>query len=68
MSTSDIQELETKMAFMERHIEEQDKVILRLQKTTDLLVKEMKKLQDNQSNKDGEGNSEFQHDEKPPHY
>ncbi len=64
MSDSALQKLETKIAFLERHVEEQDRVILKLRKTLDALELEMEQIK---ANLQESGGSEPAN-ERPPHY
>ncbi len=68
MSDLAIQELETKFAFLERHVEEQDHIILKLQQTVDLLVKELKLLKEKQDDENHGSSATNEIDVKPPHY
>lgn len=67
MNHSTIQELETKFAFLERHVEEQDRVILKMQQKIDVLEEKVEKLEDAQNQSQGNSNSQAI-DERPPHY
>lgn len=60
-------DLEIKLAFLERHIEEQDKVVYGLSKEIDTLKRELTRIGERiaQSNSDG---PELSADERPPHY
>jgi len=60
-----IQHLEEAISFLENHIAEQDKEMLRLHKKVELLVQEFKKLQ---SRMDDDQDQEDLPIEKPPHY
>ncbi|MCH6255813.1 SlyX family protein [Puniceicoccaceae bacterium K14] len=68
MEPSSAQELETKIAFIERHIEEQDRVILKLQQHVDTLEARLKKLEDAQEDSDNQMQQTGLEDERPPHY
>lgn len=62
-----INELEAKISFLERHIEEQDRVVLNLQNRVDSLGKDIKKFGEIANGlKEGSGVAEA--DERPPHY
>lgn len=60
------QELETKLAFLERHIEEQDRVILKLRQHVDTIDKDLNQLKI--AHQDSASASRNMPDEKPPHY
>ncbi len=59
-------ELESKIAFLERHVEEQDKVILSLRKEIDLIAQQVANLK--HTIHDSQSLSDAPIDEKPPHY
>ncbi|MBK1878414.1 SlyX family protein [Pelagicoccus mobilis] len=67
MSESQIQDLQIKQAFLERHIEEQDRVIYGLQTELEKLRAEVRKLAERADSQSG-SNNEMPADEKPPHY
>ena len=67
MSPEQIADLEIKIAFLERHIEEQDKVMMRLSNAVDALQKEMARISQNQRSQSS-GSDAAPADEKPPHY
>ena len=67
MSENDTSELQIKISFLERHIEEQDRVILELRQDTDLIKKELFKLKDRMES-DSSGSEGAPADERPPHY
>ena len=67
MSESSIQDLEIKQAFLERHIEEQDRVIYGMQTEIEKLRAELKKIADRTASLGSQGN-DLPADEKPPHY
>lgn len=68
MNHSNIQELETKISFIERHIEEQDRVILKLLQTIDTLEERIGKLEDNDEQSGGGQSNQAMGHERPPHY
>lgn len=67
MSDLVIQELQIKQTYLERHIEEQDKVIYAMRAELDILKREVAQLGDRM--KEGQDdNSHLPADERPPHY
>ncbi len=66
MSEISLENLESKVAFLEQHIEEQDKVILKVRGRLDQLIHEMEHLksaiQESPSPRTGSD------EERPPHY
>ena len=66
MKTKPNQEFETKLAFLERHIEEQDRVILKLRQQVDTIDQELNQLKI--AHQDSSSASSDILDEKPPHY
>lgn len=66
MSDATNTELEIKIAFFERHAEEQDKAILALSKEVDALRREIKDLRERAQPSSGESGPPA--DERPPHY
>lgn len=58
---------EEKLAFLEKHIEEQDRVILELSRRLDRLEKHLKLLA-TRVPQDTTGGGELPVDERPPHY
>ncbi len=66
MKTEPNQELETKLAFLERHIEEQDRVILKLRQQVDTIDNDLSQLKI--AHQDSSSASQNMPDEKPPHY
>jgi len=60
-----IQHLEEVISYLENHVAEQDKEMLKLQQKTDLLIKELKKLHARIEEEDDGEDLPF---EKPPHY
>lgn len=67
MSESAIQDLQIKQAYLERHIEEQDRVIYGMQGELEKLRSELKKISDRTQSLGNLGN-DLPADEKPPHY
>ena len=66
-----IQRLEEKIAFLERHVTEQDKAMLEFAEELAALRREMKTLRDRGAGRAGGGVSESGNepaDERPPHY
>lgn len=67
MSDLVIQELQIKQTYLERHVEEQDRVIYALRSELDKLKQEIARL--GERVKDSrEGTTNLPADEKPPHY
>ncbi len=60
-------QLEAKIAFLERHVEEQDKVILAIQNRIDVLQTTVSQLEDSMKTQK-ESQAETYDSEKPPHY
>ena len=67
MNKLQIESLESKIAFLERHVEEQDKVILSIRRIIDELQAEIGRLRA-AINDEGGANNALSNDEKPPHY
>lgn len=67
MSDPVIQELQIKQTYLERHVEEQDRVILALQSEIDKLRRELSRLEDKIPSARSDG-ADLPADEKPPHY
>ncbi|MDQ8185925.1 SlyX family protein [Pelagicoccus sp. SDUM812002] len=66
MSDLQIQDLQIKQTFLERHIEEQDRVIYAMQSELEKIRKEIESLKQRaESTSDG---SDMPANEKPPHY
>lgn len=66
MSDLQIQDLQIKQTFLERHIEEQDRVIYTMQSAIENLRKEVERLKERtEANSEG---SDMPANEKPPHY
>ena len=67
MSDLSNQDLQIKLAFLERHIEEQDKVIHLLRNALDKLENRLRRIEERSSdNTPGAGPTPA--DERPPHY
>ena len=66
MTDPAIQELETKIAFLERHVEEQDRIILALRKKLDAIEEAFEQVKSGLRDAGGDGDS--LPDERPPHY
>ena len=66
MSELPKEELESKIAFLERHIEEQDREILNLRKILDKVLEDVESLQ-NSRQQTSQQNSDPA-TERPPHY
>ncbi len=66
MSDLQIQDLQIKQTFLERHIEEQDRVIYAMQSDLEKLRKEIENLKQ-RADANSEG-GDMPANEKPPHY
>jgi uncharacterized coiled-coil protein SlyX len=66
MQADSIQDLETKIAFIERHIEEQDRIILKLRQQVETIVQELSQLK-TKLQESADSSTEIP-DERPPHY
>jgi len=67
MSETTINELQIKLSYLERHIEEQDKVIYSLQNQLEKLEQSTARLEDQaKARESAEGSDPSQ--ERPPHY
>ncbi len=66
MSDLSKRELESKIAFLERHVEEQDRVILKLSQNLASLTEEIGNIK--QAMQAAEQSLPGHPDEKPPHY
>ena len=66
MNPESFQDLETKIAFLERHIEEQDRVIMKLHQKVETIVQEIGQLKTTLQQASSSP-SEIP-DEKPPNY
>lgn len=67
MKELDNKELESKIAFLERHIEEQDKVILKLSSDVQTIAKELLSLKESLPS-GSQGGNDLPVEERPPHY
>jgi len=67
MNNLDIQNLETKIAFLERHVEEQDKEIFRLNRELAIVAKGLTDLRD-KFDSQSETKKTSDENERPPHY
>ena len=63
-----IKHLEEKIAYLERHVTEQDKVMLELADNLARLRREMKSLRDRLAGGAADGSGEELPEERPPHY
>lgn len=69
MSAERIDRLEERLAWLERHVEAQDKVILQLTEMTDRLRAELRLVRERAaSGSGGEVGPNTTDDERPPHY
>ncbi len=66
MSDLQIQDLQIKLTFLERHIEEQDRVIYSMQSDLEKLRKEVERLKERADVNSGGG--DMPANERPPHY
>ena len=66
MSDLSIKELESKITFLERHVEQQDRVILELRNLLDDTQKQIDALKEAMRSVDGPRTDTM--DERPPHY
>lgn len=67
MSDLTRQDLEIKLAFLERHVEEQDRALYQLHEELEALRGEVARLSERLASA-GEGGSPLPTDERPPHY
>jgi SlyX protein len=63
-----VQRLEEKIAYLERHVTEQDKVMLELGDQLAKLRIELHALRERSGNLPGDRSAEESADERPPHY
>ncbi len=65
-----LQRLEEKIAYLERHVTQQDKAMLEFADELTALRRELKSWRERLSSSGADGNStgESPHDERPPHY
>lgn len=69
MSDARIDRLEERLAWLERHVEEQDKVMLAQSETLDRLRAELRLLRDRAASLSGDNAGPASPaDERPPHY
>lgn len=70
MSDSRLRELEIKAAFLEKHVEEQDRAMLEMSNRIDALERHLRRLNDAMKSVDARGASGegAPADERPPHY
>lgn len=68
MSDLSIQELQIKQTFLERHIEEQDRVIYAMQLDVEKLRKQVAKLAQRAELMASNSGEDMPADERPPHY
>ena len=66
MSSDDVRRLEEKIAFLEHHLTQQDKVILELGDDVARLKRELRRLMDRVGG--AQENAPLPEDERPPHY
>jgi len=64
--TDALQRLEEKIAYLERHVGEQDKAMLEMAMQIDLLKRELGLMRDRLT--EGKSPEPLAQDEKPPHY
>lgn len=67
MNDLDIRKLENKITFLERHVEEQDKEMLRMNSELAAVAKGLADLRDRIESR-FEANKESSEDQRPPHY
>lgn len=63
-----IKHLEEKIAYLERHVTEQDKAMLELAEDLARLRREFKLLRERAAGGDASGGGDEMPDERPPHY
>lgn len=63
-----IQRLEEKIAYLERHVTEQDKAMLEMADDLARLRRELKALRERSGGGTNTGGGEVEPDERPPHY
>ena len=68
MSEERIDRLEERLAWLQRHVTEQDKVMLDLSRQLDRAIAELRLLRDRVAAGGGGGSQEMPADERPPHY
>ncbi len=68
MSEERIDRLEERLAWLQRHVTEQDKVMLDMSRQLDRAIAELRLLRDRVAAGGGGGPQEMPADERPPHY
>ncbi len=69
MSDARLDRLEERLAWLERHVEEQDKVMLEQAETIDRLRAELRLVRDRVTTQPGDGpDRSSPADDRPPHY
>jgi SlyX protein len=68
METIRIERVEERVAWLERHVAEQDKAMFELTETVERLKRELQSMRSRLATRDGSGDYEAPADEKPPHY
>ena len=63
-----LERLEEKLAYLERHVAEQDKAMLEMSRDLDALRRELKILRERPMSRDSGDGSGAELDERPPHY
>ncbi len=66
--TESIQRLEEKIAYLERHVTEQDKAMLEMAEDIAALRRELKRMRERQETGASGGDEGEFPDERPPHY
>jgi SlyX protein len=64
----ELRRLEEKIAYLERHVTEQDKAMLEMAEGIARLRRELKSLRERSAGGAGNGENETMPDERPPHY
>ncbi len=68
MSNEELKPLEEKIAYLERHVTEQDKAMLEMADGIARLRRELKALRERNAGGATSGENEAMSDERPPHY
>ncbi|EDY80618.1 SlyX superfamily [Verrucomicrobiia bacterium DG1235] len=68
MSDLSIQDLQIKQTFLERHIEEQDRVLYAMQNQIDKLQRKIEQMETRLDSSTNSDNASMPADERPPHY
>jgi SlyX protein len=68
MSNEELKPLEEKIAYLERHVTEQDKAMLEMADDIARLRRELKALRERNTGGAPSGENETMPDERPPHY